>query len=507
MTTLIPKYDQGSTGAVNRAINLKLAESVSVLDFGADPTGVADATLAFQNAVNASNHVYVPSGTYKINASRITPITGAKCGVQLPSNCTVTLDSDANLVVTASSETNAAIFGSYDTQLVTVNGGFFYGDRTGHTGGSQYCHGIDFRGVDRGRIIGSFIRNCQGDGIYLGAGATGTFCDNIVIDKVDSNNNYRNGMSIVAANNVVVTNSTFRNTNGVTPQAGIDIETNSGTLYNTNIKIIGCTFSNNTGDGVDILRGQSVVIADSYFYGNRGGHSILGSVGQAASKNIKIVNNTYENCAYNMIELGDNLNDILIEGNLCYAVINTANGIIHCGVTPTTTNYMKIVNNTFYSTTNSGFSVFSYSVTDALTDYDFRGNTVYMGNAMQTLDWKGLNLLCESNKFIITSALGNTNAISFTQAGRVRVNNNLFSNATTTNQAIISSINDIIVGPDNSFSQYFYNGNINTAAPTGGYWTVGDKVYFRAPTSGGYIGSVCTTAGTPGTWKSFGAIL
>ena len=50
MTTLIPKYDQGATGAVNRPINLKLAEQVSVLDFGADPTGVADSTTAFTNA-------------------------------------------------------------------------------------------------------------------------------------------------------------------------------------------------------------------------------------------------------------------------------------------------------------------------------------------------------------------------------------------------------------------------------------------------------------------------
>jgi Right handed beta helix region len=44
------------------------------------------------------------------------------------------------------------------------------------------------------------------------------------------------------------------------------------------------------------------------------------------------------------------------------------------------------------------------------------------------------------------------------------------------------------------------------AAPSAGAWTVGETVYFSAPTSGGYIGSVCTVAGTPGTWKSFGTI-
>lgn len=44
------------------------------------------------------------------------------------------------------------------------------------------------------------------------------------------------------------------------------------------------------------------------------------------------------------------------------------------------------------------------------------------------------------------------------------------------------------------------------AAPSAGTWSVGDTVYFSAPASGNYIGSVCTTAGTPGTWKNFGAI-
>lgn len=47
---------------------------------------------------------------------------------------------------------------------------------------------------------------------------------------------------------------------------------------------------------------------------------------------------------------------------------------------------------------------------------------------------------------------------------------------------------------------------VGDAAPSGGLWTEGDTVYFSAPTSGGYIGSVCTVAGTPGTWKSFGLI-
>lgn len=45
-----------------------------------------------------------------------------------------------------------------------------------------------------------------------------------------------------------------------------------------------------------------------------------------------------------------------------------------------------------------------------------------------------------------------------------------------------------------------------TAAPVAGNWLVGDKVMNTTPTAGGVSGWVCTTAGAPGTWKTFGAI-
>jgi hypothetical protein len=44
------------------------------------------------------------------------------------------------------------------------------------------------------------------------------------------------------------------------------------------------------------------------------------------------------------------------------------------------------------------------------------------------------------------------------------------------------------------------------AAPTVGVWAVGDRVEFTTPTAGGFLGAVCTALGTPGTWKTYGAI-
>lgn len=44
------------------------------------------------------------------------------------------------------------------------------------------------------------------------------------------------------------------------------------------------------------------------------------------------------------------------------------------------------------------------------------------------------------------------------------------------------------------------------AIPSSGTWNQGDTVYNYSPIAGGNIGWVCTTAGTPGTWKTFGTI-
>jgi hypothetical protein len=46
----------------------------------------------------------------------------------------------------------------------------------------------------------------------------------------------------------------------------------------------------------------------------------------------------------------------------------------------------------------------------------------------------------------------------------------------------------------------------DAAAPGAGTWAVGDIVWNTTPAATDYMGWVCVTAGTPGTWKGFGAI-
>lgn len=69
-------YTPPFTSSVTTTVEDKLAQTVSVLDFGADPTGVADSAAAFVAAIAAAKNVYVPTGTYEIgsNISVTTPV-------------------------------------------------------------------------------------------------------------------------------------------------------------------------------------------------------------------------------------------------------------------------------------------------------------------------------------------------------------------------------------------------------------------------------------------------
>lgn len=80
-------YDPAGTGAVATTVQAKLRETVSVLDFGADPTGVADSTTAIQDAINAvvasGGVVYFPAGTYNYTPNATFNITISGDGLTL----------------------------------------------------------------------------------------------------------------------------------------------------------------------------------------------------------------------------------------------------------------------------------------------------------------------------------------------------------------------------------------------------------------------------------------
>lgn len=77
----VSRYKAALLNAITRTIQSRLQDRISVLDFGADPTGVLPSTAAFQaaldacsdklNAVGHGRALYIPGGTYKIDGALV----------------------------------------------------------------------------------------------------------------------------------------------------------------------------------------------------------------------------------------------------------------------------------------------------------------------------------------------------------------------------------------------------------------------------------------------------
>lgn len=154
MTTLIPKFDfkdGGLTpaGAVNRPINEKLQETISVKDFGATGDGATDDTTAVLNALDyvktINGILYFPNGNYIVQQA-----------MQLDSGITVKGDGLASTTITRTSNTAETIDGHSVKAVFYVTGGWNHitdlnitgvnGSTTGNVTGILFGYNIAAKG-------------------------------------------------------------------------------------------------------------------------------------------------------------------------------------------------------------------------------------------------------------------------------------------------------------------------------------------------------------------------
>jgi hypothetical protein len=97
----IVSYEPPFANSVATNVEAKLAQYISVKDFGAVGDGVADDTAAIQAAMNVGGTVWFPTGTYKITA----PLTRSTTGLVL-----MGAGIDATIIIAASTFTGASMF-------------------------------------------------------------------------------------------------------------------------------------------------------------------------------------------------------------------------------------------------------------------------------------------------------------------------------------------------------------------------------------------------------------
>ena len=257
--------------------------TANVRDFGARGDGQTDDTNAFRECIDSlrpnGGICFVPSGTYLIDPLH---------GVALIDHLTLKFAPGAVLKASAVRASQSSVIIGRSVRNVALLGGTVIGERNGHLGvGGEWGMGVDLRGCSDARIEHVKVRECWGDGIYIGFDA-GRGCERIAIRNCICRRNRRQGLSITACVGAVVQDCDFSDTEGTAPEAGIDIEPDRNSVVR-DVKIVNCTMLRNAGFGTTVV-GSTVsavsLSANRIESNRRGGILVLSAMGTAIESNI-----------------------------------------------------------------------------------------------------------------------------------------------------------------------------------------------------------------------------
>ncbi len=114
---------------------------------------------------------------------------------------------------------------------------------------AEWRHALSIRSSKNVEVHGLTLALSGGDGIYLGVSKQGVPDENIVIKDVICDRNYRQGISVIAARNLLIENTIMKDTAGTPPAAGIDFEPNAASEELVNCVMRNCLVENNDGCG------------------------------------------------------------------------------------------------------------------------------------------------------------------------------------------------------------------------------------------------------------------
>jgi len=239
---------------------------LSVRDFGARGDGITKDTDAIQRCVNAlrpGGTVRFPPGKYLIETDK---------GIQLKDNMRLDLGS-AILVGPNVRGVRCRLLHIQGRRNIVITGGTLIGT---HFGDPEWAVGIFAADAQDILIENIWVRDFHLDGVLL-TGDLG--CQRITVRAMVGVNNRRTGLAIVHATDVAVEDSTFNNTRGQSPEAGVNLEPNKGWSVR-NVRVRRCWFRANGGAAFYAHRGlgdavAGVSVSESVFEDN--GYGIVAS--------------------------------------------------------------------------------------------------------------------------------------------------------------------------------------------------------------------------------------
>lgn len=458
-------FISGGTGADARTVQSKLRDFTSVKDYGATGDGTTDDTAAIQQTIdavetNGGGAVYIPAGTYKITSTLTIPLK-------------VSIFGEGGSVSTlACYSCNGLTFDSvaYDQQdmfyddfgLVGMSGANYTAITcTAPTAGGSR-DGLHFYRV---RIYDWNI----GWNLEEIWEFTLTQCKVEKVRQVLSCGTYVMSGRI-SENNFVYTSG---NSHG-------------GTASPYCIQIAGPV-----AEGLQIFNNQ--------LYGYEICVNLLYSI---------YVNITMNDmfATVKCINIGSSSNNgLFITQNYFEVNGNNAIGIYAPSIGSELNSQYAIENNNFICSGGTGTKGIELNYPAATFAWHYRivGNLFYGFTGYDILLYNPGDTTVEDNRCISTGTSASIYVGSVYGPPVFITKNYCYASINVSNLPDISSGK---VRLDQNVENNTFQAWTQTSIPTTGTWRVNDIVTNGAPATGGYIGWVCTVAGTPGTWKPFGLI-
>ena len=532
---------------------------VNVRDYGAVGDGTTDDTAAIKSAIAAINSngggvlVFPDGGDYFIEQTGLpntVNIEFVDCdGLKLMFEEGAKISLKADFVHSTSATSSNIVFRRCNNIIIEnieTDGKVSTGTKTGAEQGE---HGLQFFGCKDVVLNNPSLHDHPNDGLYIDHEYSGTTIttssERFVVNNLDTYNNGRQGCSIIGVFGCTFNNPKFRDTGktgsfgSYAPGAGLDIEPNV------------------TG----VLTASNIVLNNPIFSGNIGACFVTG--GEATATFEGRVNNVWlHNPQFIPDSTTTNTDQVIIavlNGGILggFSDFTGVTGVSNPRITPIYSNYhcspviedhhIKGPRQCFLAVkdaakTRDEQKVFvrrcRFISTDsgAFGDYRphieaggcFEDNYIFIPAAAYSIG-------PATRKFVVLNDLHsvarNTYDTDLAAASSQFVvdytNSDLVTNEVFLDSSKFFGENTSHIAPDPSL---FGDGQISSRqvtlwdlrgavsgdlqtrqmasylAPTSGTWARGDIVWNTQPSASGNIGWVCTVAGTPGTWKTFGTI-